>query len=125
MQFALDLKFYVCHSILVIQQKLFRIFFTLTDFRVIIRKPRTALFYNSVFHGKVEDAPRLTYALSVDNIEFGNLERRSKFVFDDFDSRPVAYNIRTVFYLVNPPYVKPYAGVKFERLAARCGFRRT
>ena len=103
--------------------KIVVITFTNAELFSVKTEPRTAFFHDAHVGGDIEDGTGFTDTLVVHDVKFRDFERRSHFVFDDFDPRPVAGDGIADFDRGGFADVHADGGVEFQRIAAGGGFR--
>src|SRR6266498_3666057 len=84
-----------------------------------VTQPGTTLLDDLFFQCKIEESASGGNSLVIHDIELGFGERRSNFVFHDFDARPISrYNAVGLFDGADAADIDSHAGVKLQRPAA-------
>src|SRR6266540_4304906 len=91
----------------------------LSQLGAFVIQPGTALLDDLFFQCKIEESASGGNSLVIHDIELGFGERRSNFVFHDFDARPISrYNAVGLFDGADAADIDSHAGVKLQRPAA-------
>ena len=107
----------------ILSKQISNVLAALTESFGLIREPCTALLNYVLSDRKVDQVTFARNAFTIHNVEFAFPEWRSTFVLNNLYTRPVADNPVAVFNGTDTPNIQPKARVKFQCLAARCGFR--
>ena len=75
--------------------------------------PGSAFLDKVVFHTQIHDFSQLGNSFIKKNIEFRLPERRSDFVFDDFDPDPAADHLLPLFDRFDSPDIQPKRRIEF------------
>ena len=100
-----DLGFDLSGHFRILFEKIFDLFFALSQTNLAVGIPGAAFVDNVKLCTQIYAAAFMRNTLTVHNIKFCLLERRSDFIFNDFNSGTVADHIVTVFQSFNPSYV--------------------
>src|SRR5690606_32413664 len=95
----------------------------LADTLTTVAVPGTGLLDQSFSDTQLKQLALARYALAVEDLELGLLERRGQLVLDHLHAGFVADNRVAFLDPADAAYVQPYRGIELERVAAGGGFR--
>src|SRR6266568_2527628 len=107
----------------VVPQEVAGVLLTLAELVSLVGVPGSRLAHDRLLHAEVDQAAFPADPDAVEDVEFGDLERRRHLVLHDLDAGPVADRVGAVLERLDPAYVQPDRGVELERLTAAGGFR--
>ena len=101
-------------------------FFALADQFTLELEPGAFLVHHAALDAHVQNAAFLVNAVIIQDVELGLGKRRGDLVLNDFDLHMIAHGVAGgIFDRFLAANIQAHAGVEFQRLAARGGFRVT
>ena len=94
----------------------------MTESFAIVLQEGSGFVHDTILDGEVENVTNFRNALVIHDVKFGGAERRSNFVFDDFNFSAVTGDIVTFFDLTDSSNIETNRGVELESVAAGRGF---
>ena len=110
---SLDFVFDFKSDIRVVSQENLGVFAALAEFFSVIGEPGAGFFDNVCFNSEIQQFSGFGDTFAVHNVEVDDFERRSHFVFDDFDSGLAADDIFLIFNFSDAADINAYRGIKF------------
>ena len=103
-------------------QKQFGVFASLTELFAFVGEPGAGFFNDACFDAEVNQFAGFGNAFAIHDVKIDDFERRSNFVFDNFDAGLAADNVFLIFNGTDAANVDANRGIEFQRVAAGCGF---
>ena len=104
-------------------KKLLCIFSSLSDSIALEAVPRARLVHDLALYGAVQRIALSGNSSAVHDIELRLLKRRRYFIFNDFDSRPVSYDLIAGFNAFDPAHIHTHRRVELQRAASGSDLR--
>ena len=121
----LDLQLDLFGQARVVAEEVADVLLALTQLIAVVGEPGSGLAHNAVVDAHIDEAALAGDAVTVEDVEFGLLERRGDLVLHDLRAGPVADRVLTFLEGLDAADVDAHGGVELQCLTARGGLRRT